>query len=798
MTLQQQFESGLAHHQGGRFAEAEAIYRQILRQNPNHAEALHLLGVLAAQVGRLDAAVELIRRAIRLQPEFAEAHCNLGNALKEMGQLGEAIASFRQAIRLKPNYAEAHGNLGIALKDDGQLRDAIAVYLQAIRLRPDYVEVHNNLGLALRDAGQLDEAIASFRQAIRLKPDLAEAHCNLGNALKDVGQLDEAIASYRLAVRLKPDLAVAHNNLGNALKERGQLDEGITCFRQAIRLKPDFADGHYSLAIALMGRGQLDEAIAAYRHAIRINPDHAEAYGNLGIALEDMGQHDDAIASHRQAIRLRPDLAEAHCNLGNALKGMGQLDEAIASFRQAIRLKPDLAEAHSNLGGALKSGGMLDEAVACYERAIRLKPDDGLMHGDLVFSLHYHPGYDGEMMREELGRWNRQHAEPLKKFIQPHPNDRDRFRRLRIGYVSPDFCAHAVGQNLLPLLREHDHGQMEIFCYANMVRPDGLTEQFRRYADGWRNIVGLSDAQAVDLIRQDWIDILIDLALHTGGNRLGVFARKPAPVEATFAGYPGSTGLETIDYRLTDPYLDPPGLNDRFYSETSIRLPDSFWCYDSLVTELAVNALPAQSQGHVTFGCLNSFCKVNEKVLRLWAQVLKTVDRSRLMILCPEGSHRQPLLDMLQREGIDHDRIELIARRPRVQYLELYHRIDVGLDTFPYNGHTTSLDSFWMGVPVITLVGQTAVGRAGLSQLTNLGLPELIAQTPERYVQIATDLAGDLPRLAELRRTLRKRMEASPLMDAPRFARNIEAAYRQMWRNWCATGGESSLQCPAP
>jgi predicted O-linked N-acetylglucosamine transferase (SPINDLY family) len=326
---------------------------------------------------------------------------------------------------------------------------------------------------------------------------------------------------------------------------------------------------------------------------------------------------------------------------------------------------------------------------------------------------------------------------------------------------------------------------MEIFCYSNVIRADALTEQFRRYADAWRGIEGLSDLQTVDLIRQDRIDILVDLTLHTGKNRLAVFACKPSPVQVTFAGYPGSTGLNTIDYRLTDPYLDPPGLNDQFYSESSIRLPDTFWCYEPLVTQLEINPLPAQTDAHVTFGCLNSFCKVNEQVLRLWAQVVKTVDRSRLMILCPEGSHRQPLLDLLQGEGISPDRIELVVRCPRRQYLELYHRFDVGLDTFPYNGHTTSLDSFWMGVPVVTLVGQTVVGRAGLSQLTNLGLPELIAQTPEQYVQIATKLAGDLPRLAELRRTLRARMEASPLMDAPRFARSVEAAYRRMWRAWC-------------
>jgi predicted O-linked N-acetylglucosamine transferase (SPINDLY family) len=268
-------------------------------------------------------------------------------------------------------------------------------------------------------------------------------------------------------------------------------------------------------------------------------------------------------------------------------------------------------------------------------------------------------------------------------------------------------------------------------------------------------------------------------------NRLLVFARKPAPVQVTFAGYPGTTGLSAIDYRLTDPYLDPPGLNDRHYSEESIRLCDTFWCYDPLASEPAVNPLPALGKGHITFGCLNNFCKINASVLKLWAQVLKAIDHSQIMIRTAEGTHRQRTLGLLEQEGITPDRVTFVASQPRPQYLELYHRIDIGLDTFPYNGHTTSLDSFWMGVPVITLVGQTVVGRAGLSQLTNLGLPELIGQTPEQYVGLAAELAGDWPRLAELRATLRARMQKSPLMDAPRFARNVEAAYRAMWRRWC-------------
>ena len=300
---------------------------------------------------------------------------------------------------------------------------------------------------------------------------------------------------------------------------------------------------------------------------------------------------------------------------------------------------------------------------------------------------------------------------------------------------------------------------------------------------------GSSHEQLAQHIRDDHIDILVDLALHMPHNRLLVLARKPAPVQLTFAGYPGTTGLAAIDYRLTDPYLDPPGLFDRCYSEESVRLPEAFWCYDPLASQPAVNPLPALERGRVTFGCLNNFCKINAPVLRLWARILKAVDRSRLAILAADGTHRQQALNFLQAEGVTPDRVAFFGPQPRPAYLQLYHRIDLGLDTFPYNGHTTSLDAFWMGVPVVTLAGPTVVGRAGLCQLRNLDLPELIGESAEQFVEIAVRLAGDLPRLSLLRATLRERMQASPLMDASRFARNIEAAYRAMWKRWCRDEG---------
>ncbi len=353
---------------------------------------------------------------------------------------------------------------------------------------------------------------------------------------------------------------------------------------------------------------------------------------------------------------------------------------------------------------------------------------------------------------------------------------------------------HASLFFLDPLLRSHDRSQFEIFCYAQVARPDELTSRFQSICANWRSTVGLTDAQVADQVRRDGIDILVDLKLHTDNNRLPIFARKPAPVQVTWLGYPGSTGMEVIDYRLSDPHLDPPGNDTTVYSEQTIRLPSTFWCYDPLAADPAAHPLPALAAGRITFGCLNNFCKVNDQVLQLWSRVLRAVDGSRLLLLAPEGSAREFVLNALQREGVQPDRIEFVPRVSRPQYLELYHRIDLALDTIPCNGHTTSLDALWMGVPVVTLVGQTIVGRAGASQLMNLGLPELIAATPDEYVQIAAQLASTIPRLRELRLQLPDRMRTSPLMDASRFARDVEAAYREMWTRWCHEGEVTTVR----
>jgi protein O-GlcNAc transferase len=796
-NIEKTFQGAIAHHQAGRLPQAESLYRQILAQKPRHAGALHYLGVIAHQQGRNQVAADLIGQAIAIEPDNAEAYGNLGNALMEIGRLDEAIMACRQAVRLKPRLPAAYTNLGNALKSKGQLDEAVAVHRHAISLKPDSPEAHNNLGSVLLEQNQLAEAIAAYRRAISLQPRYAKAHYNLGAALQKTGQLDEAIAAYRAAIALNPNSAESWNDLGNALRETGQRDQAVAAYRQAITLRPDAAQVFNNLGNVLREMGQLDPAIAACRQAIALNPKFAGAFLNLGNALEDNHQLDEAIAAFGHAIVLNPNLADAFINLGNALGHNDQLDEAVAAFARAVAINPNLAEGYNNLGNALKAQGRLDDAVTAYRQALALKPGFTIAHSSLVFVIHYHPGYDARAIAAEHNDWNRQHAQPLQHLIAPHANDRDPDRRLRIGYISADFRDHPAARFLLPLLANHDKRQVEVFAYSNLAEPDAITQQLRSCVDAWRDIAWLSDDQLADLIRQDRIDILVDLSMHSGHNRLLVFARKPAPVQVSYLAYCASTGLQTIDYRLSDPFMDPVGMDESIYSERTIRLPETYWCYQPYTGTPPVGPLPAQQRGNITFGCLNNFCKVSDSTLLTWAQLLRAVPNSGLLLHAKSGSQRQRVADLLEREGIDPARIKFAGHLPLNDYLALYGQIDIALDTFPFGGGTTSCDALWMGVPVVSLAGKTAVGRGGLSILSNLGLAELAADSPESYIRIASELARDLPRLNNLRSTLRQRMLESPLMDAKRFASNVEMAFREMWNNWVQGPAQRASDAPA-
>jgi predicted O-linked N-acetylglucosamine transferase (SPINDLY family) len=642
------------------------------------------------------------------------------------------------------------------------------------------------LGILAHQAGQNDVAADLIRQAIGIQPGAAQFHSNLGLVLNALGRFTEAVSTLRTALRIDPKFAEAYNNLGIALWQTHQRDDALEAWNQAIHLRPQMAEAHNSLAIALKQLGRLDEAASALRTAVGLMPHRADFHDHLGTVLWSLGRVGEAAGEYRAAIRLQPGVAEFHNHLGSALWASGRLDDAVSEVQIALQLNPQSAAAHANLGNVLKDQGKLEEAIASFRRAVALDPTNAAIHSSLIYLLHFLSKYDPRLLGQELAHWNVRHAQPLRSQVRPHTNDRNPDRRLRIGYVSPDFREHAVGRFMLPLLRNHDHEHFEIVCYSDVAAEDSLTAQIKTLSDRWVRIVGMSDEEMAERIHRDQIDILIDLAAHTPGNRLLVFARQPVPVQATYLSYPSTTGLTTIQYRITDPWLDPPDETNPIYSEQSLRLPRTYWCYEPGVAAPDVGPLPVLAKGRITFGCLNTFRKVTDDAMLAWARILRDVPDSRLILHAIEGPQRRGVQDLFEGEGIDAARIEFVGHVPLAAYMDTYQRIDIALDPFPYTGGTTTCDALWMGVPVVTLAGSTAVHRGGVSILSNLGMPQLIAQSVDQYVQIATKLAGDVVKLTEMRKAMREKMLHSPLMDAPAFARGVETLYRSIWQKWCS------------
>jgi len=597
-------------------------------------------------------------------------------------------------------------------------------------------------------------------------------------------RLREAESLIRQVLQHAPRHAPALHCLGLIAQRAARQEEAADLIGRAIAADPLVPEYHYNLAGPLQALGRTPEAQASLRNAIRLKPDLAPAHLNLGVLLFNLGRLDEATACFRESIRLRPQDPWAYLNLGKALRTQDQLDDAEAAFRQAIQLAPNLAPAYNMLGSCLREQCRIREAIDAYRTSIRLDPNAREPHSNLCYGLYFDPqARPAEVLAQHV-EWARRFAEPLRSSIRSHENDPTADRRLRIGYVSPNLRFHVVGFFMEPVLQLHDKQRFEVFCYSDAPPADDLARRLHGYADEWRETGSLTDPQLAQLVRDDRIDILIDLNLHMRGCRLGAFAYKPAPVQITHLGYCGTTGLQTIDWCVADPHMLSPGCK-RYFTEKMLSLPDCYWCYRPSPTAPAVGPLPARERGHVTFGSLNTLAKINEQVIATWSRLLDAVPESRLAVHVPRGQSSRGVFDHFATHGIARDRLDALPRQPRDAYLDLYNRIDIALDPFPYNGGTTTFDALWMGVPVVTLAGQLPLARAGVTILTNLGLTELIAQSPDQYIRIAAALARDTDRLAALRSTLRQRLRDSVLMDEPRYVRNLEGAYRHAWRTWC-------------
>ena len=709
----------------------------------------------------------------------------------QAGRLLQAEAIYRQILQAAPNHPDALHLSGVIAHQTGKNELAVELISKAISVNPSS-SMYCNLGFALNDQGKLDAAVESYRKALSIKPDFAEAHSNLGIALQQQGKLDAAIESYQKAASIKPDFAEVHSNLGIALQQQGKLDAAVESCRKALSIKPDFAEVHSNLGIALKDQGKLEAAIESYHKALSIKPNFAEAHSNLGNALKDQGKLDAAIENYLEALSISPHDAKAYSNLGLALNDQGKLDAAIENYLKALSIRPDYAEAHYNLGNALKDQGKIDAAVESYRKALSIKPDYAEAYSNLLFVYGYHALVDPHEYLAQARNWE-QACVPAQdrqaarhRVFQRSPRAG---RRLRVGYVSGDYRQHSVSYFVEQLFTHHDRTRIELFAYSTQGQRDAVTDRLQALAEHWVPLVGIPDAAIRERIEADGIDVLIDLSGHTRHDRLGVFARRAAPVQAHYLGYFASTGLTEMDYWIGDEILTPAG-TDSHFSEQVWRLPRVWLSYDGKAGAPLIDWHPAQD-GTVRLGSFNNLGKLTAATLALWAKALHALPEGKLLLKTKELSaisNRQRILDAMSGHGILPDRIELqdsSVTPDWFAHMAYYDRLDIALDPVgAVGGGTTNCDALWMAVPVIGLKGDRMASLMTTSMLNAIGRPEWIAHSEAEYIDKVVALARDVEQRKAIRSSQRSRMASSPLCDARGLAMSLENAYSEMFERW--------------
>lgn len=815
---------GVALYQQGDTDGARRLVERAIRLKPAVADYHSNLGRFQLSLGNLEAALAHARRAVELNPDHAAAHFNTGSALTAMGkkreatvhlrryialaprdpgghhQLGtllsdlyepkEAAECFRRALELNPALAESHNNLGNALQSLGRPAEAIPCYEEALRLRPAYPDAASNMGAALQAMLEFDKAAQWYDEALRMEPGFLQARGNMANLLAARRRHGEAIHRFRELLVEMPDSIETWNNMGNSLQELGRYGEALEAYNRALAINPAYYLVHNNIGNTLRRQGRGAEAVASYDRALAQSPEFIEAINNKAVALQDMGKHPEAIALFERAMEIRPGYVDPLINLSNHWRDHGRPETAIGLLRRARELQPENAYVWNNLGCSLSDQGLVPEAIDCYRQAFERMPDNFQAHSNLLLNLHYLDGATPDEIFERHREFARRFETPLARPRQ-HANTPIPGRTLRVGYVSADFRRHSVAFFFEPILERHDRGRFEVFCYADVARPDPLTARFREMAGaGWREIRGANHEAFAEAVRGDGIDILVDLGGHTANSRLLSFATKPAPVQVSYLGYPDTTGLDAMDYRITDPWADPAGQTERWHTERLFRMEQGFLCYRPPADSPGGAPPPsAGGTGTFTFGCFNNMAKVGPGLVAAWAEILGRAPGSRLAVKNkalsePEAQNR--LAAAFAARGIDPARVLMSGLIPSLHgHLDAYRMVDLALDTHPYAGTTTTFEALWMGVPVLSRPGLAHASRVGASLLSLLGLPWFLAANEADYIDKAVECARNPDRTGPLRAELRDRLSRSALMDEAGFVRRLESAYRLMWENWC-------------
>ncbi len=768
--------------QQGRLAEAERICTEILQRAPKHFGALSLLGVAAHQNRAYERAAELFSKAIAANPDAPQTYYNRGIALQALSRFQEALVSYNKAIVRKPDHAEAYSNRGIVLGALGRLQDALASCDKALACKPDFAQAHFNRGNALQALGRFADALVSYDKASTLTggaahdPGFADVYFQRGNALHALRRTEEALADWEKALALNPNFAEAYSHRGNALQERKRFEDALVSYDRALALKPDHAPAYSNRGLVLHALQRLDEALANYDRALALKSDYAEAYANRGIALKELGRLSEALASCDLAIALRPDYAEAHFNRGMVLKELGQLQEALAGIGKAIALKPDLDDGtFLHLKMSLCDWANIEADFAAFAERIssgaRVGPFALLAFSDAP-ALH-------RKVAERFAEARYPKDDRLGAIAKYPPHT-----RIRVGYFCADFRDHPTSRLLCGVFERHDKETFETFAFSFGRKADFMTTRLRAAFDRFLDVENLSDEKIAALVRQNEIDIGVDLMGFIADARPGIFACRAAPIQASYLAYPATMGADYIDYLIADATIVPAPRRD-FYAEKIVSLPDTYQAnaYRDerfALGEPGTRAAAGLPEDAFVFCCFNNTYKITAAVFDLWMRILKRSDGSVLWLLEDNPTAAANLRREALARGVDPGRLVFAPRLPLNEHLARQRLADLFLDTLPYNAHTTASDALWAGLPVLTRIGETFAARVAASLLNAIDLPELVTTTPEAYETRAVELAASPEKLSAIKEKLARNRGTAPLFDTARFTRNLEAAYAAM------------------
>ena len=668
----------------------------------------------------------------------------------QSGNFSQAKQLYQQIVKVNPSHALATHYLGAIEHQEGNSSKAEQLIRKSIKLDPTMFQAYNNLGVILLELDKPDQAISNYLKLIKLKPNYADAHCNLGAVYDAQKEYGKAIDSLKNAIKLNPNYVNAYNTLGVIYRKLDKLDDSISCLSKVIKLEPNFAEAHNNLANALFDKRNYKAAISSYQSAIEYKPNYAEAYSNLG----------------------------------RSYKKAEQFEKAVKPFEQALALQPQNTTFLTNFAFLYHDICMSERAVEFYKKIIQIDPNEV---GNLIQMNCFSEFDQAELYQSHLDWGNDLISKLPSPQIKHKKLSTSQTGPIRIGYVSPDFREHSVSYFFEPLIANHDKEKFEIYCYYNNTESDHVTQKIQSHCDHWRPIYTLEDAEVVKKIKKDKIDILVDLSGHTDKNRLPVFAYKPAPIQVSWLGYPNTTGLRTIDYRITDEQCDPESENGSFHCEKLIRLPHGFLCFKGDESIKYEENPPVLTNNYITFGSFNNFTKVTVEVLELWSKILLAIPTSRLLMKASQLANdmtKQNVISILNSKGVQTERVTLLGRvNSYDEHLKLYSKVDIALDPFPYNGTTTTIEALWMGVPTLTYKGVHHISRVGTSIMCRAGLDNFVASDKTDFLNKAIILSSDTQYLNNLRSSIRERMVQSDLCNAKQFTQDMEHCFANMIDN---------------